>query len=738
MSLMPISSLWADVKIDGIYYSLDSSTKTAEVAYNNSSTSIENVVIPEIVNYEEIEYIVTSISFEAFHYNDYITSVFIPKTVTSIGGSAFGDCENLATIKVASDNPYFTNYDNGIEAVYSKDMTTLVVVPCTAIGEFTIPNTVTELAYGAFDGCHSLTNVIIPSSITIIGDYVFANCAKLNHISIPESVTSIGKNCFDSCYELTSVTFEGIIPPTMSSDIFYGCNLEGIIVPEGASNLYIDKLGNQYTYHEEKFEQSILNQRLRTVVSNISQIIYNKHTDFSNHGLLKNINQLSTNKQETTEGPISNLIDGDGNTYFHSTWTTTNTDGAFAYIQVDLQEEVQNLIFQYARRGPNFTFYSLYSIPTKIRLFATNIPTSEWNEIGVYNLNYNETYFGLETFGGHIKIRMNAPYRYIRFVVEETLRNDKYNNHLYFYLSEIALHKMYQPYPTEVIEEFENLLTTAELELSKFSATEKTINALEDYYNYLLNFICVELKETNTFTNNEERTVGQIIYTRNFNNTNWQAWYMPFDVDYDDISDKFIIARLNNVHQFDDDDNGEFERWALEVLRLKSGDVVYGNIPYMVKAKEVGEQQIQVFNTTLYKSESETLDCSSTSTLYTFVGTYAPIAGSELANDGCYVMSSGKLLTPTQTTTLKPFRWYLKHENRSGYPVALAPKQILVFENGNFDTTDIEYAFMDGDSKVLWPADVYNLNGQLVLKHATNLDALPKGVYLVKGKKIMK
>jgi hypothetical protein len=158
----------------------------------------------------------------------------------------------------------------------------------------------------------------------------------------------------------------------------------------------------------------------------------------------------------------------------------------------------------------------------------------------------------------------------------------------------------------------------------------------------------------------------------------------------------------------------------------------------MVKAKEVGEQQIQVFNTTLYKSESETLDCSSTSTLYTFVGTYAPIAGSELANDGCYVMSSGKLLTPTQTTTLKPFRWYLKHENRSGYPVALAPKQILVFENGNFDTTDIEYAFMDGDSKVLWPADVYNLNGQLVLKHATNLDALPKGVYLVKGKKIMK
>lgn len=258
----------------------------------------------------------------------------------------------------------------------------------------------------------------------------------------------------------------------------------------------------------------------------------------------------------------------------------------------------------------------------------------------------------------------------------------------------------------------------------------KVIKAISDTY--------VELAESNAFTNDEERTIDQVVYTRDFNNTDWQAWYVPFDVNYDEISDKLIVARLNNIHQFDDDDNGDFERWALEVLRLKSGDVVYGNIPYMVKAKEVGEQQIQVFNTTLYKSESETLDCSSTSTLYTFVGTYAPIAGSELADDGCYVMSSGKLLTPTQTTTLKPFRWYLKHENRSGYPVALAPKQILVFENGNFDTTDIEYAFMDGDSKVLWPADVYNLNGQLVLKHATNLDALPKGVYLVKGKKIMK
>ena len=35
------------------------------------------------------------------------------------------------------------------------------------------------------------------------------------------------------------------------------------------------------------------------------------------------------------------------------------------------------------------------------------------------------------------------------------------------------------------------------------------------------------------------------------------------------------------------------------------------------------------------------------------------------------------------------------------------------------------------------PVDVLNLNGRQMLRNATHLDALPKGVYVIKGKKII-
>lgn len=35
-----------------------------------------------------------------------------------------------------------------------------------------------------------------------------------------------------------------------------------------------------------------------------------------------------------------------------------------------------------------------------------------------------------------------------------------------------------------------------------------------------------------------------------------QALYVPFDIPYDAISDKFDVAELNNFHQYDDNNDG--------------------------------------------------------------------------------------------------------------------------------------------------------------------------------------
>lgn len=54
-----------DAEIDGIYYNLDETNKTAEVAEGPGYYS-GDIIIPEKVNYSGVEYSVTSIGVETF------------------------------------------------------------------------------------------------------------------------------------------------------------------------------------------------------------------------------------------------------------------------------------------------------------------------------------------------------------------------------------------------------------------------------------------------------------------------------------------------------------------------------------------------------------------------------------------------------------------------------------------------------------------------------------------------
>ena len=71
-----------------------------------------------------------------------------------------------------------------------------------------IGNGVTSIGESAFEDCDSLTSVTIGNSVTSIGDEAFRGCTGLTSVTIPDSVTSIGRYAFYGCTGLTSVTFE--------------------------------------------------------------------------------------------------------------------------------------------------------------------------------------------------------------------------------------------------------------------------------------------------------------------------------------------------------------------------------------------------------------------------------------------------------------------------------------------------------------------------------------------------
>ena len=159
---------------------------------------------------------VTSIGDWAFYACKGLTSVTIPNSVTSIGESAFLGCTGLTSVtipnSVTSIGDYAFHSCTGLTSVTIPNSVTSIggnaFEGCTGLTSVTIPNSVTSIGDSAFSGCTGLTSVTIPNSVTSIGDYAFFDCEGLTSVTIPNSVTSIGSSAFSACYSLASIIVE--------------------------------------------------------------------------------------------------------------------------------------------------------------------------------------------------------------------------------------------------------------------------------------------------------------------------------------------------------------------------------------------------------------------------------------------------------------------------------------------------------------------------------------------------
>ena len=244
-----------------------------------------------------------------------------------------------------------------------------------------------------------------------------------------------------------------------------------------------------------------------------------------------------------------------------------------------------------------------------------------------------------------------------------------------------------------------------------------------------------------TYTGAEDITAEEINYTRNYAHTGWQALYVPFDIPYDDISDNFDVSALNDVHQFDDDGDGAFDRTELEVLRLKAGSTIEHHTPYVIRAKAAGEQTVAVSDVTAYRAEEKEFECMSLKRRYVFHGTYSGVSGADMLAGGFYALSNGELCkAASASAALGGFRWYVSVTDRAtGLPVSPAalPAKMRIVEWGEEDGEVTGSAASPAAAPRTATAPVYDLNGRRV-GTADAMDALPKGVYIVNGKKTIR
>ena len=246
------------VVIDNLRYGIKDGVATVVRQASNMQTAN----IPARISYKGAAYNVTSIGNSAFYNCDSLTSVVIPDSVTSIGEGAFSGGNSLTIYCEEankpsgwdsnwndSDRPVVWNYggengvtddgfvwgllrDNTVAIAGYKGTATGVIIPSTING-----NTVSSIVENTFAYCSGFTNVIIPDGVTSIGKHAFKECSSLTSVVIGNSVTSIGSSAFYNCDSLTSVVIGNSVTSIGDRAFFYCSSLTSIEIPDSVTSI---------------------------------------------------------------------------------------------------------------------------------------------------------------------------------------------------------------------------------------------------------------------------------------------------------------------------------------------------------------------------------------------------------------------------------------------------------------------------------------------------------------------
>ena len=314
----------AELQSASVYYNYNSSSHLAWGIFNGC-TNLTNVTFEEGTDYIH----------GGLFAGSGLKTITIPDTVTGIGSYAFANCENLENITLPANlstiGEYAFCYCTSIKNVSIPDTITDIGTGayenCTALTDVYIPaevqaisihysyNTNSHKAWGIFNGCTKLTNVmfeegtdyihgglfagsglkslVIPDTVTGVGSYAFANCASLTTITLPAQLSTIGEYAFCYSTSLKSITIPDAITE-VGIGTFENCTaLTNVYLPAELQSATVT-----YSYNTSSHKAwGIFNG-----CSNLTNVTFEEGTDYIHGGLFAGSGLKSITIPDTVTG----------------------------------------------------------------------------------------------------------------------------------------------------------------------------------------------------------------------------------------------------------------------------------------------------------------------------------------------------------------------------------------------------------------------------------------------------
>ena len=674
-------------EVDGISYKKISEEACEVVGRVDNSAGI--VQIPAEVNYSAQVFHVTAIGANAFEDDIELTNVVIPASVVSIGDNAFGGCSNLAAFTMVDAIPPATGdavFDgcSKLTAIYvpeeAKDAYDVAPWNSYAITEIPKEGTSFEV-----DGFTYLVNGTLECALMSTPEETLELVIPpmVEYSNLPYNVTSIGTQGWGPDIHCTSV----VIPNTLRGIYgfaFQDCPLTSIFIPSSVE--FIDV----FTFSGCK--------ELTSIIVDPQNRVYDSREDCNA------IIETSTNT----------LVKGCNNTIIPSSVTQF---GRTAFRGSGIESiSIPNSVTSIAN-GAFFKCDRLSSviIPNSV----TEIDVQAFGDC--YSLRHvsipnSVSSFGLGAFSNCMSLKSVTIPTTIQDIGMITFSNSM-NLSKVIMLGDTPPAEM--PYGSSVFYLCHEDLTFY-----------VPIGAEEAYQNWSS---CPAegthmLIEPSPCTQDVEVSDCNVAYNRTFEDTNWQAWYAPFDMVYDEDCEDFVVARLGDILHFDDDWDGSYDRWQLQIIRLNKGDVIEANRPYVIRANYIANSTFLAENTTLHVAEEREFECTSEIGEYTIRGVYNQ-----------------------EESGVGPYRWYLQDENGNVYTlddislfdeevwrddagiesITLSPTITLMENVSSVVLEAVITPFYAADKYIEWSlsSDNYSHNGDRIvnLKQLYLLDALNPG-----------